>query len=262
MGSMTSASTRRRSSTSTASRSASGTRRSGWMTGRMARSTVGWCMKPETRPSPSNSCGWRAHHEASTCRTRWPRASVNQVVPGTEEAAGDRLDVHRVDRKERPSMSSTATRCTNCGSSAHTTGNQSCPARGKRCRNCDKLNHFARVCRSVPAPSGTAVPINTVHGPQTAFKYLTCTVNGQPIQLLVDSGAKVSILNKHTYDRFFSHTPLQPTTKPLAGYGHSPISVQGVARLRVSYGDQSTDSEFPVKHKGAATVPRPGICHD
>ena len=41
--------------------------------------------------------------------------------------------------------------CGNCGSSAHNSRAQICPARGKPCSNCGKLNHFHKVCRSAPA---------------------------------------------------------------------------------------------------------------
>ena len=38
-------------------------------------------------------------------------------------------------------------RCPNCGYSAHNS-NAECPAKGQTCRNCQKPNHFAKVCRS------------------------------------------------------------------------------------------------------------------
>ena len=33
-----------------------------------------------------------------------------------------------------------------------------CPAKGKCCLGCDKLNHFAKMCRSRSAPTKTPVP--------------------------------------------------------------------------------------------------------
>ncbi|OCU00184.1 hypothetical protein XELAEV_18005956mg [Xenopus laevis] len=40
--------------------------------------------------------------------------------------------------------------CFNCGGSCHKGGMKLCPAQGKCCRCCNKLNHFAKFCRSVP----------------------------------------------------------------------------------------------------------------
>ena len=38
--------------------------------------------------------------------------------------------------------------CFNCGSNYFPGHKQVCPAQGKSCRSCGKLNHFAKVCRS------------------------------------------------------------------------------------------------------------------
>lgn len=143
--------------------------------------------------------------------------------------------------------------CSNCGYPKHATRDQSCPAQEKCCRNCNKLNHFARCCRSSPVcREGAAVPINTVQTPQPSFKLCTCCVGTALIPLLVDTGAKVSILNKCTYDRFFSHVPMEAATNTLLGYGCSPISTLGVARLPVSYDQQcAPDTKFCITRKGA-----------
>ncbi|CAE1313575.1 unnamed protein product [Acanthosepion pharaonis] len=46
-------------------------------------------------------------------------------------------------------------KCYNCGGKRHFKDNRRyCPARDKICRNCGKLGHFSKVCRStMPAPS-------------------------------------------------------------------------------------------------------------
>ena len=38
--------------------------------------------------------------------------------------------------------------CFNCGSNYFPGHKQVCPAQGKSCRSCGKLNHFSKVCRS------------------------------------------------------------------------------------------------------------------
>ncbi|KAJ8044581.1 hypothetical protein HOLleu_07364 [Holothuria leucospilota] len=39
-------------------------------------------------------------------------------------------------------------RCYRCNSSRHLANDPTCPANGEQCRNCKKIGHFARVCRS------------------------------------------------------------------------------------------------------------------
>ncbi|KAJ8342723.1 hypothetical protein SKAU_G00326510 [Synaphobranchus kaupii] len=50
-------------------------------------------------------------------------------------------------------------------------------------------------------------------------KHCTCRVGGASIPLLIDTGAKVSLLNKVTYGRYFSHVPLDVAANSLSGYG-------------------------------------------
>jgi len=38
--------------------------------------------------------------------------------------------------------------CAGCGKQFHPKGRSTCPAWGKVCKNCNKINHFANVCRS------------------------------------------------------------------------------------------------------------------
>ena len=56
------------------------------------------------------------------------------------------------DREENsngpPKLGSRSTKCGICGGSYPHQG--TCPAQGKKCMNCGKLNHFAKVCRSKP----------------------------------------------------------------------------------------------------------------
>ena len=42
--------------------------------------------------------------------------------------------------------------CRNCGNEFKQGHKDVCPAKGKTCRACGKLNHFARVCRSRKNP--------------------------------------------------------------------------------------------------------------
>ncbi|KAL2077907.1 hypothetical protein ACEWY4_025592 [Coilia grayii] len=173
-----------------------------------------------------------------------PKAAVAAVK------ASDSLDVQRVDRRPRESGPKG---CSNGDSPNHAARDPSCPAQGKRCRQCNKQNHFARFCRSSPAHTASgAVPINSVQSSLPSFKLCTCQVGETHIPLLVDTGAKVSILNKYTYERYFRHVPLGAVAKPLSGYGHFPISTLGVACLPVRYGQQSVpEAEFCITHRGA-----------
>ena len=52
-----------------------------------------------------------------------------------------------VDMKNNFKKKPTIKKCYRCGGTFHHQGFD-CPAIGKRCSNCKKMNHFTKVCRS------------------------------------------------------------------------------------------------------------------
>ena len=52
--------------------------------------------------------------------------------------------------------------CNNCGLNRHKIGDR-CPAHGKECNNCGKMNHYARVCRSSPKSKNSKNSPTQVH---------------------------------------------------------------------------------------------------
>lgn len=79
-----------------------------------------------------------------------PRRSYGRSVSRTRtrEASAGRNNNNRGrpnNNRGRPGRSGFITGCTNCGTSHPLNG---CPAYGKVCNNCKRLNHFAKKCRS------------------------------------------------------------------------------------------------------------------
>lgn len=52
-------------------------------------------------------------------------------------------------KPKQQSAPHTITNCSNCGGS-HTTRRENCPAFGKQCHGCKKLNHYRQYCKSKP----------------------------------------------------------------------------------------------------------------
>ena len=131
--------------------------------------------------------------------------------------------------------------CGNCGSSAHNSRAQICPARGKTCSNCGKLNHFHKVCRSAPARASQppTTIIHNVSSGRAPFKTCSLMVGDVTLLLLLDTGATVSLLNLTTYTQFFSREPLGQPTTTLRGYANSKIDIVGSLQLPVKYGDKT-----------------------
>lgn len=115
----------------------------------------------------------------------------------------------------RPQQTQQHRHCGNCGSNRHATRAQDCPARGQTCRRCQKPNHFAKWCRSAPAdysgqPYDPMVPVRTIGPHPVTFSRCPVYLDGCCVPLLLDTGAKVSLLNVYTCNLLFPNRQLQP----------------------------------------------------
>ena len=89
-----------------------------------------------------------ALHESTTKQSEMMQQ--NDLPPtGFPEEHLNTLNTGQTSRyKPRGSRSSnTGVSCSNCGYNKHNSSKE-CPARGKQCNACGKLNHFSKVCRS------------------------------------------------------------------------------------------------------------------
>ena len=115
-------------------------------------------------------------------------------------------------------------KCNRCGRDSHQ-GNE-CPAKGKTCRNCGKLNHFSVVCRSRPHKTDTveeATSDNTfflgaveTNVPPWFAKLDICD---SVCQFKIDTGADISIISRSQYDKLHLAPPLTPTKAVLKSPG-------------------------------------------
>eukprot|EP00794_Sanderia_malayensis_P005111 gene5111-biopygen4169 len=113
--------------------------------------------------------------------------------------------------------------CGNCGGKFPHKG--SCPAKGKTCRNCNKSNHFAVVCRSSKTQKArhpnvnksTAVrPLQHESDSDDEYMYaiqnstskkprqspgVNVTVGGHQFSILVDTGSTINVIDKNTFNK-------------------------------------------------------------
>ncbi|XP_003731307.2 uncharacterized protein K02A2.6-like [Strongylocentrotus purpuratus] len=148
--------------------------------------------------------------------------------------------------------------CSNCG---RTHPPKACPAFGKRCNSCSKMNHFSSVCRATkksassvrhvdePIEGDIASSVFTLSDRISSansgqFKECEVQIAGTNLSLMIDVGAKVSILSDKLYHRHFSHCSMSSTSSKLIAYGEPPtlISVLGTVELPVGYKDVHLDS--------------------
>lgn len=75
------------------------------------------------------------------------------------------------------------------------------------------------------------------------------------VSLMVDCGAKVSLLSRQTTDRI-AGAVTSPTTTKLRAYGGLPIQLSGVTELEVRYGDKAMQHRFFVAPGGDNIIGR------
>ena len=104
-------------------------------------------------------------------------------------------------------------KCGNCGFATHR--GSTCPASKQTCRKCGKIGHYGRCCRSKGQSQVQeidcadkqeldleTVGINVVVGQSSSVEYRR-ELAGVQLSLVIDLGAKVSVLSKSSYDQWF-----------------------------------------------------------
>ncbi|KAF0287752.1 hypothetical protein FJT64_013869 [Amphibalanus amphitrite] len=129
--------------------------------------------------------------------------------------------------------------CCNCGG-PHRTADPCCPARWRRCHNCQQKGHYARFCKEPPQKTKQTKrkPVRTVEvlavtDDDRKNLWTELRVDQQPLRMLADTGSAVSILPLSVYRKQFRHLPLLPTAVRLEAYGGSSLLVQGVVQVTV-----------------------------
>ncbi|XP_028417983.1 uncharacterized protein K02A2.6-like [Dendronephthya gigantea] len=145
--------------------------------------------------------------------------------------------------------------CRYCGRK-HERDKQKCPALGKRCLKCNKLNHFAAQClttkhrqsrvNQVQSDSKSEfdelatvdyVRISQVHAvSQECFSkkvFATLNIGNRPVKFQLDSGATCNVMPVKVLQKSVGSCKLQETDKILSMYNKSMVKPIGQCQLSV-----------------------------
>ena len=156
---------------------------------------------------------------------------------------------HRSSSRRATARSPSSEKGTTCGKCGFEhRGAQRCKARGKLCNKCHKMGHFARVCRSSPNSSSprrgvtsenaadiTTLMVSSLENEEpTKNTYLTFEIAGVKVDLLLDTGAQASVINRQNLRRLPPRISLRQTNKRLREFTGAAVPVRGMIVAPVS----------------------------
>lgn len=127
--------------------------------------------------------------------------------------------------------------CQRCGARHR---RNECPAFGRQCNKCRRMNHFAKACRVFEVQEGLTDQVNNhnkYHRSCRSEEWLTeLQINDKLLKFKLDTGADVNIIpKKYLRTIGLSESELVPTSIKLQGYSGSQIAVTGKCYLKVEH---------------------------
>jgi len=196
--------------------------------------------------------------------------SSNQVSDPKEEVHG--VDKGGLSKKDsKPSIEN----CQNCGGN-HAAKQKSCPAFGKKCLHCGKPNHFEKVCRykhdgghpntqdPQRRPRRSVQTVNpqypigqdedlfiidaiTSKPGKKSEIFCTMEINGQPVEIIIDTGAKCNVITLNIFKRISRNEKIdRMKAVQLVAYGGDMLTTLGSVKLEVHLQSMSCNLEFHV----------------
>ena len=186
-------------------------------------------------------------HAAESMSAQMRVVEESSTSPTVSAIERDRSKPKLVENGSEPRRSR---ECWNCGRRHDIQKRELCPAYGKRCSKCRRLNHFAAKCRSGGSPSVRLVMSTEDQGEsEQIFHTHTSTASlddsqtvtlrldsGSHIRFQVDTGAQCNVVPLGVYKKATSDTALAqvcPSRMTITGYGGTTLPVVGTVLLCV-----------------------------
>ncbi|UYV83644.1 K02A2.6-like [Cordylochernes scorpioides] len=157
--------------------------------------------------------------------------------------------IRKYEKKHSPKQNQESEKefkCQRCGKSHRA---KNCPAWGKRCSKCKKMNHFAAFCKSSATRSlndETEETVRSIHEAKVVHTLewkKSIIVNGKEICFKLDSGAEVNVL-PYTFTRQMKGLEIFQTNRKLTSYTGHEIKIKGIATLNCKTKNKTESLEF------------------
>lgn len=149
---------------------------------------------------------------------------------------------------------------------------KNCPAYGKNCASCNKMNHFASVCRykgrniqeiasnnvtntknNTEIEDNNALYISSIEKIVGSVNKTTVlnwnealNINGHEIKVKIDTGSEVNIISRTLLNKIYPKSVINSSSIVLRGFGGNEIHPQGTCRLECVYYNIIRKVEFVI----------------
>ena len=159
--------------------------------------------------------------------------------------------------------------CFACNKKGHRAGWSGCPAKDKICNSCKKRGHFSIACRSKVFSERTDsrktvqnVSVYSVHDSSSKPDFASVLVEGQKVDLLIDSGSQLTIFPYDLYMTHFSSFSLSKSDVHVTQFDGSSVPMAGKFEAVLSTGRNSVKANIYIAAPGiscSAIIGKPEI---
>ena len=161
-----------------------------------------------------------------------------------------------------------------CGKCGREHGrNEKCPAEGKKCNQCFKMNHFAAMCKTKShksrdpkkkihtiesdSPSGDEFYVGNIdtimHSLDNTW-YETLEISNQPIRFQLDTGAKCNVMSTKTCSQLKLDVIKTKPNTSLRSYSGHGITTKYAVKIPCTFKTSTHDIQFYIVDIDATPV--------
>ena len=175
-----------------------------------------------------------------------------------------------------------------CGKCGYDHVKQQCPAYGKRCNRCKRLNHFQKMCKTKITTNLKSrkkrvntvedssesdsdydlyagiihdLPLNSVN-PLNDEWSVNSEINGKQINFQIDTGAKCNIMSQTVFQSFGLTTVMKITGTKLTSFSGHKLKPVGIVQLPCKIQGNIFNIDFYIVNSSVPSVLGASTCRD